>query len=102
MKEIILTGYDTKQYKEVIQKEESGGCYLCKRNNEGIYLANDNGEKAVAEIDLGIQWFSVIEDDTEFKYPLCPECLKLLKGFVEKLLFQKEFGKHLEQGEKKP
>lgn len=92
MKEIILTGYDEKGFRRLVEKEEMGGCYLCKRHGKGIYLVKDGDDEGMGSEELGLKFFNMIDDGREFLFPLCYECHMLLRAFVEKLLFQKEFG----------
>lgn len=101
MKEVILTGYDRKMFKELVEKEESAGCYLCKRDSEAIFLMKDGEKEGMGDAELHFNWFEVIEDDRRFMFALCNECNMLLQAFAEKFLFKREFGKQLEQSEKK-
>jgi hypothetical protein len=91
MREIILTGYDNRQFKELVEKEESAGCYLCKRDSEGIFLMRDGEKEGMGNAELHFKWFEVIEDDRTLMFALCNECYMLLRAFAEKFLFEKEF-----------
>lgn len=96
MKTIILTGYDERQFHEIAEREEDAGCYLCKRSGKGIFLVKDGGEEGMGRSELSFKWFSHIGDNKEFMFALCNECHMLLRTFVEKVIFEREFGKQLE------
>lgn len=97
MKEIILTGYDEKRFDKIIKSGEGGGCYMCKRNDKGVFLTKENDKESAGVISLELRWFNVVEDKEEFKYPLCNECHKILAAFVRRILFGREFNEPVQK-----
>lgn len=95
MRTIILTGYDNRQFKELVEKKREAGCYLCKRISEGIFLVKDGNEEGQGRRDLEFDWVTRIEDEQEFMWLLCNECSRFMETFVKKILFRREFGKQL-------
>ena len=82
MKEILLSGYSEKEFVKVISKGKKPGCYLCKRrpDDKGVFIATEGVGTAKLEFDV----FEVVIGNNKFEYPLCQECLILVKSFQEK------------------
>jgi hypothetical protein len=91
MEEIILTGYDKKTFKRLVRTDTPGGCYFCKRAEQGVFVRSAGDERAAGDIELHFAWYPIVEDKRIFKYLVCDECFKILKDFVRKMLFGLEF-----------
>lgn len=86
MKEILLTGYSKKEFVKTISKGKKPGCYLCKRSAEdkAVFVATEGNKEGMGTERLEFDIFEVVLGDKKFKYPLCQECLILVKSFEEK------------------
>lgn len=86
MKEILLSGYSEKDFVKVISKGKKPGCYICKRSAEdkAVFVATEGNKEGMGTERLEFDIFEVILGDKKFKYPLCQECLILVKS-LEKI-----------------
>jgi len=80
MEEIILTGYNVKEFVEKLKKGEKGGCYNCKRceGDKSVYFLKDGGGLAT----IHLRMLAVKFDDVTFNYLLCQECIPLFHGAI--------------------
>lgn len=86
MTEILLTGYSEEDFVKVISKGKKAGCYLCKRKpgDESVFIAEEGNKESIGTAKLKFDVFEVVIGDRKFQYPLCQECLILVKSFEEK------------------
>jgi len=86
MKEILVSGYSKKEFVKVVSKGKRPGCYLCKRvpGDKGVFIAREEDEENVGTEKLKFGVFEVVVGNKKFKYPLCQECLILVKSLEEK------------------
>ena len=80
MENIIMTGYTEKQFVKKMMNKEKKGCYLCKR------IDGDKSVVVTEDIKIGklnIQFFDVEIGSATVLFPLCHECMALVKGIAD-------------------